>query len=359
MQGSIPLRRILITLGWVFVLWILLTVAVWFAEPDAFAHDGQEPSFFNAVWFSLVTLTTVGYGDMSPQGATGKVVTILLFFLSVAVFSFMLTNIQAVVTERQRLKALGMNGTKFKGHVVVVSYSRISTVAVKELLAAGRQIAVIVEEAGSIPLVQALGSPDRLFVTVGDPTSEEALHRVNITAANTVVAASEDDTLNLIVALEMKRLNPTARIVVSTKRAELRSTLTSSGVTYVASPFELSGRLVASAAFEPEVAKFVDDVTSGADDSEEDESGYDLQQFTLPPTSSLVNNTVAQVTATLKQIQGPLLVAIAKHVGNGQYDLFPHPSDDVVLYQYDSVIVLGNTVQNNRVSSMLGVMQGR
>ncbi|MCA9562749.1 MAG: potassium channel family protein, partial [Myxococcales bacterium] len=212
---------------------LILVTLVWLIEPvDPDGSVGN--SFGDALWFGLVTMTTVGYGDISPTTFGGKAVTVLLFFLSIFVFSFLITRIETVVAERQRLRALGMNGTNFTGHVVVCSGSQIAKVAIKELLAAGRQVAVVVEDAGQIPLVQVLGHPSKLFVTVGDPTAEETLKRTNIAQAGTVVAAAEDDTLNLIVALEIKVLAPNARIVVSTKRAELRNTLTASGVTYVA-----------------------------------------------------------------------------------------------------------------------------
>lgn len=354
------MKKLLLIAAAIFSVYVTLCLAVWFAEPSAFSHGDEPPSVWNAFWFGLVTITTVGYGDLSPHGAAGKLITVLLFMFSIGIFSFLITKIQSIVAERQQLRALGMYGTDFKNHVVVCSFSRISIVAIKELLAAGRQVAVVVERADNIPLVQELGNKQNIFATVGDPTSEEALNRVAISRANTVVAASDDDTLNMIVALEIRRLNPRARVVVSTKRAELRNTLTATGVTYVASPFELSGRLVASAAFEPDVARLVDDITSGADDDDEGpDGGFDLQQFSVPPNSNMVNASVAQINATLKQIQGPLLIAVSKHVGNGEYKIYPHPADNLVLYQYDSLIVLGNKSQTQRVEQMLGVVQGR
>jgi voltage-gated potassium channel len=347
--------RILIILS---VIFFTLSLAMYLVEGH-WAGNEDFQSLGNAIWFSLVTVTTVGYGDLSPSSRGGQFVTVCLFAFSVGVFSFLLSKIESIVSERHRMRELGMDGTNFKGHIVICGWCRIAQVALKELLAAERQVAVITEDANSIPLIRQLGDPSLLFVTVGDPSSEEALGRANILVARTVIAASDDDTQNLITALEIRRINPNARMVVATKRAELRSTLTSTGVTYVASPFELSGRLVASAAFEPEVALFIDDVTSGAADDENDDNGYDLQQFSIPPNSALVNQTINQLNATLKQIQGPMLLAIAKHTGGGHYQIYPHPAENMTIYPYDSLIVLGNNSQNQRVGEMLGVIQGR
>lgn len=333
-------------------IFIALTLLIWLVE-----LKGRDMSFIDAFWYSAVTVTTVGYGDIFPETTAGRIAGLLLFAFSITVFTFLVSTIQREVAARQRQKELGMDGTKFSNHVAICGWSRIAGVALRELLAADRKVAIITRNPEDVPLIRQLGTEKSIFVTVGDSTAEEALERANVLLANTVVAAADDDTENLIVALHIRRLNPGARIVVATKRPELRSTLTATGVTYVASPFELSGRLIASAAFEPEVAQFVEDVTSGADD--DDDEGYDLQQFTIPATSSLANLTAGQVMGALRQIQGPLLVGVAKAVGNGHYKVFPHPDEQMPVSPSDSLIVLGNPSQNGRVAQMLGVVQGR
>ncbi|MCA9563926.1 MAG: hypothetical protein KC561_10580, partial [Myxococcales bacterium] len=92
---------------------------------------------------------------------------------------------------------------------------------------------------------------------------------------------------------------------------------------------------------------------------ESPEDGYDLQQFMIPENCQLVNNTVSQINAKLKQINGPLLVGIAKHTGGGQFQLFPNPADQMMLFPYDCLIVLGNQIENGVVAEYLGVVQGR
>jgi Trk K+ transport system NAD-binding subunit len=106
------------------------------------------------------------------------------------------------------------------------------------------------------------------------------------------------------------------------------------------------------------VARFLEDVTSGAGD-EEDLGGYDLQQFTLPAGADVTGKTVANLRTRLRAMKGPLLLAIAKPDAQGDYVVMPHPKDDILLDPGDSIVVLGNDEQNDRVASTLGVLQGR
>src|SRR4029079_3721945 len=97
------------------------------------------------------------------------------------------------------------------------------------------------------------------------------------------------------------------RRLVSSQREELRGTLKAGGVTYIASPNELSGRLVASAAFEPEVALLLEDLMSGGGG----EAG--LMQY---QGGTLAGATVAEIRSKMAELDGPLLVALAKVEGN-------------------------------------------
>jgi len=126
--------------------------------------------------------------------------------------------------------------------------------------------------------------------------------------------------------------------------------LIAGGVTYVASANELSGRLLASAAFEPEVATLVEDITTGA------RGGYDLQQYQAG--QELGNRRVIDVRDKLHAVAGPLLIAVAKLAGD-RYDLLPHPSPELHVDESDQLIVLGNRDQAQRLVERYHVQQGR
>jgi len=146
------------------------------------------------------------------------------------------------------------------------------------------------------------------------------------------------------------------RIIVYVQRPELRTTFSASGVTYVASPFEIGGRLVASAAFEPEVAHLVDTMTSGLSDC-------DIQQFTVTKDSSAEGMTVSEIRKEMITNDGALLIATAENnpdkiEGEG-WEVRGNPSTKKKMSAGEIIIFMGTPEENLVVSERLGVQQGR
>jgi voltage-gated potassium channel len=311
--------------------------------------DSKYTKLSDAIWFSVVTMSTVGYGDVYPVTTLGRVVAGGFILFTLTTSGILLAAFNESVLEVNRMEEAGLIGTRMKGHVLVCGFSPIVRVALTELIAAERQVALLCEKPDDVAVARQFCVHGDVFITSGEPTDEVLKERLNATAATTAVIASDDDTLNLITALHLRQLNPAMRIVVALQREELRATMMASGVTYVASPNELSGRLVASAAFEPDVANFIEDVTSGAGGT------HDLQQFSAAGMAGL---TVAEARQKLEEIDGPLLVAVAQRQ-NGDYQVVSHPRRDLKLGAEDHLIVLTDDDQAARVAQKFHVKQGR
>jgi len=311
----------------------------------------------DALWWSTVTLGTIGYGDHYPVSLGGRLTAAAFIMTTMVFIAIVLSGIQSAVMDYSRLRWLGMTGTNFKNHVIVCGWSSISKVAIPELLAAGRKVAVICEDQNDISLIKELCDDDsKLFITVGDPTALPALQRTNHLEAHTLIIATSEDTTNLISSLNVRANNPDLRIIVYVQRPELRSTFSASGVTYVASPFEIGGRLVASAAFEPEVAHLVDTMTSGLSDC-------DIQQFTVTKDSSAEHMTVSEIRKEMIANDGALLIATAEHnpekVEGEGWEVKGNPSTNKKMRAGEIIIFMGTPEENLVVSERLGVEQGR
>jgi voltage-gated potassium channel len=329
-------------------VFLVAAVLFWYFERD---REGGL-TFADALYYGVVTLSTVGYGDIYPETTGGRWVAVGLIVFALTALGYFLTKISDAVMEARRMEQLGMQGTSFENHLVVIGWNQIARVALRELMASKRQVAVVTEEAHELPEIREYGGKDQLFATVGNISSDAVLERAGILRASTVIVASDDDSQNLVLSLNVRASNPRARIICAVKREELRRTLTASGVTYVTNPFEFSGRMVASAAFEPEVAHFVEDITSGAT------GAADVQQFSLSEEFGAKGHSVAELQSMFHERGGALLVAvgIAK---DDNWEMIPNPPRDTRLKANDVVVVLGSPEQSDNVGDLLGSIQGR
>jgi voltage-gated potassium channel len=330
------------------VLFFAVAAALYYLEHGV--KDTHFNSFTDAIWFCVVTLSTVGYGDVFPVTGLGRVVTGGFILFTLTTIGFLLTAFNEAVLEVKRMEESGLIPTRMKGHVIVCGFGPLVRAALAELIAAERQVALIVERAEDIPVArQWTGQSETTFITFGEATPAVLRERLNAMDAETAVIASSDDTFNMITALNLRQLNDKLRIVVALQREELRSTLINTGVTYVTSPNELCGRLVASAAFEPEVAQFVEDVTSGAS------AGHDLQQFRA---TAFAGRTVGDIRRELEELDGPLLLAVAQRDKN-EYKVLAHPGRALQVSADDFLIVLTNDEQADRLAGRYQLRQGR
>lgn len=320
---------------------------LWHAERDAEGTHFRGAS--DVVWFLIVTMATVGYGDTYPVTSMGRVITGAFILLTLFSIGFLLTAMNDVVMEVKRMEDSGLIGTDMDGHVVVVGFSPVARSAIAELLDAGRSVAVLCESVEEVPLARRQAERGPLFVTVGDASQETLREKLNADRAVSAVIAIGDDSRNIVASLNFRAINATARIVVAVQSEALRKTLVASGATYVASPHELSGRLVASAAFEPEVARFIEDVTSGA------MGGSDLQQY---PAAPFAGTTVRALREKFLELNGPLLVAVAQRRGD-DFVVLPNPRAELSLSADDHIVVLGDVDQNRRIRERFDIEQGR
>lgn len=319
-------------------------------------HYYEGATFGTSFYWAFITLTTVGYGDVSPGGAETKILSIILACIGILLYGYIGALVMFVVMDTSLSGVFGMSKCKYKDHFVICGWNSLSDVVLSELLTESRQIAVITEEQDDIIIIKRKGEPKNIFSIYGDPSKNDVLEQANVDEASVVILSTEDDSKNLITALHIRERSPNARIIVRTNRAELRKTMKIAGVTYVVTPDVMAGRLIASAAFEPDVANFIEDVTSATD-----VGGYDIRQY---PISEKHAGNVLTLSKKIKDKTKSTLIGIAKKKKVGglagmKWDVLPNPDDAMKVNIGDMVILLGNDEQFKRVEDLLGTVQGR
>ena len=260
--GSPPLaiaRRLGLALALVLINWLLVVF-----ERNSYtdSRDGQV-SVVDALYYTTVTLTTTGYGDITPVTSGARLVNALVVTPMRLLFVVILvgTTIQAL-TERSREQfRLAQWRSRLNDHIVVCGYGTKGRNAVRALLLKGHareEIVVVDTDPRALAVAGGAG-----FVTVaGSATSQEVLQQALVHRARVVIVALARDDTAVLATLTVRRLAPHVTVVAGAREAENAELLQQSGANSVVVSSETAGRLLGLATDSPDTVCVVEDLLS-------------------------------------------------------------------------------------------------
>ena len=250
-------RRVLYAL-----LALLAAVLIVYAGRDGYRDaNGDGLSFLDAVYYATVSLSTTGYGDITPVSAAARLVNVVLITpLRILFLIILVGTTLAVLTERSR-QAFKIQRwrSKVRDHVVVVGYGTKGRSAVSSVLSDGTEperIVVVDTDQSTLDVASALG-----LVTVhGSATRSDVLRVAGVPHAKAVVVATNRDDTTVLVTLTARELAADAQIVASVREAENVHLVRQSGANQVIVSSETAGRLLGMATQTPTIVEMVEDL---------------------------------------------------------------------------------------------------
>jgi voltage-gated potassium channel len=202
----------------------------------------------DAFYFTVVTATTVGYGDVTPTTQVARLFALSVVVFGTATFAIALGTLLAPILESRFAAALGrVRNREFdlmEDHVLVLGHGDLTEPIVGELEDRGRQFVVVTEDQA---VAAELSERDVLAVHA-DPSDETTLRRARIDEAAIVVAATENDSADAFSVLTARQLQPELRIVAAATSAENANKLERAGADVVVNPAAIGGKLLVGAA---------------------------------------------------------------------------------------------------------------
>lgn len=209
---------------------------------------GSVTTLTDAFYFTLVTASTVGYGDVTPTSQTARLFTMSVVLLGVASFGVALGTLLTPAIEARLAHALGtMNDSTLdllEDHVIVVGVSDLTEPIIEELTASDAAAVVVTR---SRERAARLREHD-MEVLVADPSDEDPLERLGIGRARALVAATDDDAQDALAILTARELNPALPIIAAATDRENVKKLRRAGADVVISPSVIGGHLLAQSA---------------------------------------------------------------------------------------------------------------
>ncbi len=264
-------------------------------------------SLIDAIYMTVITLTTVGYGeiiDMSHNPA-GRMFTVGLLLLGMGVVAYTVPLMAAFLIEGQLLhffsrRRMDRAIDRLRGHYIVCGQTPGTWHVVDELRRSGWWVVLVVPtESASAVAFERLGD---LLRVEGDPSEDDVLREAGIERAAGVIACMENHKDNVLVALAARRLAPQIRIVASTEAPDAEAKLKSAGANAVVSPSHIGALRMASEMVKPEVTSFLDRMLY------DPASQLRVEEIPVPDDSSAIGQTVGWLG--IDDLDGALLLAI-------------------------------------------------
>ena len=291
---------------------------------------------FDALYMTVITVGTVGYGETHPLSTQGRAFTMVLILGGIGLFTYGFSTIAAVVIEGDlseafRRRRMERKIKELSGHYVVCGAGHTGGVICAELKKTGRAFVVVDREQAAIDkLAERLGS--EFLHVAGDGSEDEVLRRAGVERAAGVFAVLATDQDNAFVVLSAKGLNPKARVLACQKSLGVREKLMRSGADGVVDPEFIGGLRLASEMIRPVTVGFLDSMLR------EKGAHVRFDEVAVPAESALVGKEIAEV----KGAQGgaPLLVAVIA-AGSERYEI--NPPVGRLVAAGDRLVLIGET----------------
>lgn len=290
----------------------------------------------DAVYMTVITLATVGYGETHALSPAGRVFTMFLILFGMGTFVFGVTTITALFVEGHlggylRRKKMRTKIDKLKDHYIVCGAGATGRYIIEELHKTERDFVVIENDPAAL---NRLKENENILFIEGDPAEDEILLAAGIKNAKGLASALPEDKDNLFMVVSARSLNPGLRIVAQATDAATTAKLIKAGADAVVSTEFIGGLRMASEMVRPTVVSFLDKMLRGKD------AALRVEEVEIPVNSVLVDQTLREANITDRT--GLAIIAV-KNKKTGAYEHIPKSSYTITTD--DILIVIGTPQQ--------------
>ena len=301
----------------------------------------QDRPFHDALWWAIVTLTTVGFGDISPTTLGGRLIGIVLMFFGIGVLGTFTATIAGAFVEQRLRKDRGMGDYDLEDHIILCGWNDRTKEILKDLRAdcrsADKPIALVAE------IETNPASEDEHLHFVRGTETEADLKRAGIERAETVVLVGDRslvdyparDAKAVLAVLTVKSLNPSAYAIVELAGEENVQHCKHAGADEIIVGADLCSRVISTATLDHGISTVLHELLSARE-------GQDL--ITMPVPAGHDGRSFIDVFSDLKRKEGKIALAIQRH--GSSRDIETNPDADARVAADDRLVVISARARN-------------
>ena len=307
---------------------LLLSLVLFFGTVGYVFIEGWP--FLDSLYMTVITITTVGYGEVRTVSELGRVFTVFLIFAGMGIMAYTLGIVAQIMVEFQvrdliGRRKLGLKLKNIKNHYILCGYGRIGMVIAQELMANGIPIMVIEQDPQSKEKLRSHGIP----YIIDDATSEDVLVEAGIHRAKGLVTVVLSDADNLFITMSARGMNPGLFILSRADQEATEKKLIRAGANKVVMPYLIGGLRMVHTILRPAVTDFFDFAM------QDKNIALKMEELKVGEKSKL--NGVRLKDSGIRQDMNVIIVAIRDKGGTMSFN----PSSNVAMEAGTILIALG------------------
>jgi len=288
-------------------------------------------SLFDCFFFTLYTITTIGYGELPGMGTEAKVFTVSLIILGVGTIGYAFSTAIKAVVESELVSTFGKRRmfkdiSKLSNHYIVCGAGRVGSRVIEHIARSGHDFVIIETSETAADRMLARG----YLVLMGDATDDDILKAAGVERARGLVCAVSSDPDNLYVTLTVRDLNKDIMIVARANDETAIKRLRKAGANRVVSPALTGSNQMAQMLLRPAVADFIELATMT------EELELEMEQISISADSPFVNSALKDTG--IRSDHGVIVIAIKRSNG----EMIFNPSADTIIEELDALVAIGS-----------------
>lgn len=312
------------------LLGVILLIILCSAYLISFFEPGV--SFGSGVWWSIVTLTTVGYGDISPSTAGGRILAIIIMFFGIGLLGILSASLATMLISMRIRESRGMVTSKVEDHIIICEWNHRARAVLKELRSDPQTAAlpiVVIADIDQKPV------EDSNLIFIRGVVNEDTLKKANLEKASTIIILGDDeveetarDAKVILTTLTVETLNPEVYSVVELvdKVNELHCQRANANEIIIGS--ELNSHLLASAASDHGISRIISELLS---------SRYGNELYSMPVPRQMAGSRFLDLFVAMKKESNTTVFGVQKGRGG---EFVSNPDAEYIVEEEDYLLVI-------------------
>lgn len=302
----------------------------------------ENMGIVDALYMTIITLSTVGFREVTDLTMPGQIFTILFILASLGTVAYAFTTIASFLIEGEfnrvlRRRRMEKQVANLTNHFILCGFGQTGQIVAEQFRKKKLPFLVIEQDEDKVQLLKESGD----LVLEGDASTEEQLRKARIEHSQGLIACLSSDADNVFTVLTAREMNPDLYIVARAFERNAHAKLRKAGANNTISPNELGGARLAALVLKPAVVSFIDVITRVGD------VDFDIEEVKITPDSQFVGKTLKD--SQIREKTGFIVLAVQRR---DQDKMIFNPEVSLKIHEGDKLIVLGETTKIDSLRSL-------